>query len=76
MPSSDPSNVSPSRPLARALVTLAGTPADAPGVGARLAVIAGLAVDRVAAVVYASVTEAAVRSTPPSRRAVTSWLCH
>ena len=56
MPSPDPSNVSPSRPLARALVTLAGTPTDAPDVDAQLALIAGLAVDRVAAVAYASIT--------------------
>jgi hypothetical protein len=49
-------NVSGSRPLAQALIALAGTPEDASGIDERLAVIAGLAVDRVTAVAYASIT--------------------
>ncbi|MFI6077184.1 GAF domain-containing protein [Actinoplanes sp. NPDC051343] len=53
-----PERVSPGRhgPLAEALVALAETPAHASGVEQRLAAIAALAADRVAASDYASIT--------------------
>ena len=46
------------RPLAEALVSLAGTPDDAPTIDAQLTTIAQLAADRVAVVSYASITGA------------------